>query len=84
MITKAQYKSAQHKLEQAQNASIKAMRVGNQAALDKSSDEAARALAIISEYKSQAASALGSIKSERKSISSAANGKNGGRPRKTK
>lgn len=53
MVTRKQYEAAMKKLAKCQNDSIKASRSGNQAALDKASDEAAKALAVIVAYKSQ-------------------------------
>ncbi len=52
-ITRQQYTAAQKDLKAAETASIKAMREGNQTALDKASEDGAKALGIIANYKAQ-------------------------------
>ena len=53
MITRSQYNAARAQLNRCQRKATKAMRKGNQAMLDKATSEAAAALAIIAEYKTQ-------------------------------
>jgi hypothetical protein len=53
MITKKQYQAAQRTMSTCRKLSAKYSRAGNQAALDKVSDKAARALVVIVEYERQ-------------------------------
>lgn len=73
---------ARKQLEAAQAASIQAMRDGDQAALDAATDKAVKALAVIAAAKMGAKG--GASTSDAKRAASAANGKRGGRPKKTK
>lgn len=52
-VTRKQYEAARKAIEQCQNDSIRAQRAGNQKALDTTSQKAARALAVIANYKAQ-------------------------------
>jgi len=52
-ITEAQYLTARNKLADAQTESQRASRAGDQVALDAASDKAAKALAVIADYKAQ-------------------------------
>ena len=52
-VTRKQYESARKMIEKCQNDSVRAMRDGNQTALDKATQKAAKALAVIVDYKNQ-------------------------------
>ena len=79
MTTKLE--KAYKQLEKAQAESIQAMRDGDQAALDAATDKAVKAFAVIAASKMGAKG--GSSTSDAKRAASAANGKRGGRPRKS-
>ena len=52
-VTRKQYEAARKIIEQCQNDSIRAQRTGNQKALNTATYKAARALAVIADYKNQ-------------------------------
>lgn len=51
MTTKKQYEEARKQLKKAQDASVKAMRAGDQDKLDAENEKAVKALATIADYK---------------------------------
>lgn len=78
-ISRAQYLNARQNLEKYRVESTRASRSGDQETLNLASEKAAHELAIIAQYKSQAAAALGSLTSPRKANAARENGKRGGR-----